>query len=1313
MGEDAEGAAENVSKLRQQMLALTGVDIQLDDTTYKSTYQILLEISKVWGKLDDLSRSSVLEQLFGKRQANIGAAILENGDLLEKVYKSAEGSMGSAMREQEEYAKSIQYSLDTLKAAYQDFSQTVIESDFVKNLLGTAQSFLEVLTKIIDKFGVLPTLLTSIATVGSYKGVGIFGTITNESNNAIKSISFLGKSLKDIKADYQSISDDKIGFRKVKAGFSGIFNGGLSDQDILDLREYNKLVESGTASTLELEEAMGIMSKKARSMAESANGAKVNINALTTSEKAATIATEILGAALNTAITLGIGLAIQGIITGIDNLVHAEEKANEAAKELRENSTTVAENYKAEKESLDSLISEYVSLYSTTANLSSEKEKLLAIQKQINSEIKDEKDYVDLLNGSLEENLKLTREQAYHEAKTASNELLPEYNIAKGRQDTYNKSFERLSDSGLGKKIAKEIDESFLDYFDATTDYIEVESRNPVTGETKKELRSILDRRGEILGLNATGSKDSYEDYLDNLDLIIEKYKKWGGASSETYTDLTTLRNEVAQILKDDRAVIEQFDSLTKTQNDYEKLSTDEAKNLDSVLETAASKILELQDATGVTQFRLVQEINELKLQAESLAGDNSVLADSVNAVFSNYKSGLYSSIKGVDDFHEAWFKALNDTEKNTLKNVDTMKSALQSVMNGETISSDTFWQLAELDTDHILNGVKMVGDEFQLTEEQIISLKDTYIKKQMESIQLRQTELEQLKKSEEIEIRQVQALLDKYSAMSLDAHNPNSAANRKAYDDLQNRLSVAKENVKQYGEQWSLNAILLRQYNASLGNTADLIQAAQSQAEKLSEAFVGRIDKVIDGINDQKDALTEEKEVLQDQLDVLEAQADEIKGIIEDYEKVADVVKNTIQDEISAIEESYNKQIEALKAQNEEREEAINLTEKLNNLNNAKNNKVVTYTEAGGFQYGVNKEAVNKAQQEYDKALIDSQIAKLEKERDSATAGFEEYAKLWENATKKATKAEEEELAARILGADWREKISEQDVEIFETYEQKYDEYGVSLNNITNIEIANVKKSIEAKDKEIKAKEDLLKEWQKYKTNVQNYVNDLKNTNKEYEDSIENITLTESSNLDERLANFKTFKAEYESMINRILELQDGVGDIEVNASVKMDDFTDGIKEVVEGIGTVSEKLAEAIKELGKMPSINSAGDVKHYQATGYQHYASGGVNSSTGLAWLDGTRSKPEVVLNNQDATKLYNLLHSMPASAAQMFSSPLTRFAGLRSGNTSQSSAITITGTTINLPNVRDPQQFAREMERYLQTTLTESQIMPPRS
>lgn len=157
------------------MLALTGVDIQFDENTYKSTYQILLEISKVWGRLDDLSRSSVLEQLFGKRQANIGAAILENGDLLEKVYQTSEmasDGIGSAMREQEEYQKSIQYSLDSLKAAYQGLAQTVMDSDFLKGAIDSFAKFLELLDKIIDKVGVLPTILTSLAAVGSFQGKG-------------------------------------------------------------------------------------------------------------------------------------------------------------------------------------------------------------------------------------------------------------------------------------------------------------------------------------------------------------------------------------------------------------------------------------------------------------------------------------------------------------------------------------------------------------------------------------------------------------------------------------------------------------------------------------------------------------------------------------------------------------------------------------------------------------------------------------------------------------------------------------------------------------------------------------------------------------------------------------------------------------------------------------------------------------------------------------------------------------------------------------------------------------------------------------
>lgn len=1249
-----------------------------------------------------------------KRQSNIVAAALNNYERLEEILEISQNSAGSAMREQEKYAKSIQYSIDTLKASYQDLSQTVINSDFVKTLLSGAQEFLEVLTAIIDKFGTFPTLLASVGAVGSFNKMGFFKVVEDDATKGGNAVALFGKKLKDVIKDYQEADAGRIGENKLSQAFSGII--GFNQSDLSAIEKYNSLIESGVDKTEAFEMSMVGASNGAKSFVQSGKAATVGITGLSISEKAATVATEALGVALNTALSFGIGLLIQAIITGITKLVNAEKEAQEKAEELRKKATETAKSYKDEVESLSNLTSEYIKLATTTSDLSTQKEKLLDIQDKINDGFASEKEQVDLLNGSLSKNIKLLDEQEYKEAKKTISDLEPQYEKFKQLSNKEGNYF-LLNDEDKknAKDVAKNIEREFVDFFNATTDYYEAEWVDAFTGEQKSAHVNLLSLRQPLDEISIAGQ--SYGEVLDNLDLIIDSYREWEGHNNNTLESLNALRDKYDELAQSENEVTTAYETAQKSIQDYNNaFNSDASQRISEILEDAKELSTTLSSSkSGAEKYSAIQQLESLENEARQLAGTNTVLKNNIDIVFNAINDGSQTAIKSVEDLHSAWFESLDEMQKGALKNIDTMKTALQNISDGKLLSSTDFWELSKFDENHILDGAKMIGDQFKVTEEQLIQLKDVYIRKQIEQLQIQNQSLqdqidgtngvnEGLKEQLELQLAILQAQI---------AKGVNSAGDAKIIENQKAKIDSIKKSIQAYNDDINRNNILIRQLNASLGNTADLIQAAQSRSEKLSEAFVGRIDKVIDGINDQKDALTEEKEVLQDQLDILEAQADEIKGIIEDYEKVADIVKETIEEEISAIEETYNKQIEALKAQNEEREEAINLTEKLNNLNNAKNNKVVTYTEAGGFQYGVNKEAVNKAQQEYDKALIDSQIAKLEKERDSATAGFEEYAKLWENATKKATKAEEEELAARILGADWREKISEQDVEIFETYEQKYDEYGVSLNNITKIEIANVKKSIEAKDKEIKAKEDLLKEWQKYKTNVQNYVNDLKNTNKEYEDSIENITLTESSNLDERLANFERFKNEYESMINRILELQGGVGDIEVNASVKMDDFTDGIKEVVEGIGTVSEKLAETIKELGKMPSINSAGDVKYYQATGYQHYASGGVNSSTGLAWLDGTRSKPEVVLNNQDATKLYNLLHSMPASAAQMFSSPLTRFAGLRSGNTSQSSAITITGTTINLPNVRDPQQFAREMERYLQTTLTESQIIPPRS
>ena len=60
--------ATSVSKLRDELISLTGVDIMLDENTFKSSYDILMGMGEVWDSLTDINRANVTELLFGKRQ---------------------------------------------------------------------------------------------------------------------------------------------------------------------------------------------------------------------------------------------------------------------------------------------------------------------------------------------------------------------------------------------------------------------------------------------------------------------------------------------------------------------------------------------------------------------------------------------------------------------------------------------------------------------------------------------------------------------------------------------------------------------------------------------------------------------------------------------------------------------------------------------------------------------------------------------------------------------------------------------------------------------------------------------------------------------------------------------------------------------------------------------------------------------------------------------------------------------------------------------------------------------------------------------
>ena len=59
-GLETEGMVESTAKLREEIQALTGVDIMKTDDTFKSTFQILDELSAKWSSLTDIQQANGL-----------------------------------------------------------------------------------------------------------------------------------------------------------------------------------------------------------------------------------------------------------------------------------------------------------------------------------------------------------------------------------------------------------------------------------------------------------------------------------------------------------------------------------------------------------------------------------------------------------------------------------------------------------------------------------------------------------------------------------------------------------------------------------------------------------------------------------------------------------------------------------------------------------------------------------------------------------------------------------------------------------------------------------------------------------------------------------------------------------------------------------------------------------------------------------------------------------------------------------------------------------------------------------------------------
>lgn len=172
LNEEEDEFTESTSKLRSLVKGLTGFDIMQDEDTFKDLYDIIIGIGKEWKNLTDIERASLGEALAGKRMANGLYAVLDNLDTLEKAYKTASESDGSAMREQERYQQSIQYSIDRTKASIEELSNSLLNSDLLKFLVDVANGFVNITNEVVKFSGLLGTIGIGAGAFAGIKNLG-------------------------------------------------------------------------------------------------------------------------------------------------------------------------------------------------------------------------------------------------------------------------------------------------------------------------------------------------------------------------------------------------------------------------------------------------------------------------------------------------------------------------------------------------------------------------------------------------------------------------------------------------------------------------------------------------------------------------------------------------------------------------------------------------------------------------------------------------------------------------------------------------------------------------------------------------------------------------------------------------------------------------------------------------------------------------------------------------------------------------------------------------------------------------------------
>lgn len=486
----AEGKLEIADEL--------GLDLFEDEakTTFKSVTEIFASMSERMEKLKSEGKESSVEmqkllELFTVFRRNIGAGLLSEMAGEDSTYaKALENSLNSVGYSAQENSKYM----NTMEAATQQFNARVLELQntladtggkgiFTTIVSGGADA-ISILNSIIDKFGVLPVVVSTATLAMSLFNKNIDkGLIGN----------FIGR-MDELKAAFKLYNEQvKTGKETSEALFKLL---GKSATD--DFKEYiNGL-------------------NKANSGINKVDASLTGYITQTIAAKVATIGLKLTIAALEAGLSFGITIAIQAIVDGITAYINAAKIAAEETKKANEAFKQTETDIEAYRTKIIDLTNELNDSNITQEEQITKKKELMEVQKELIEKFGNEAKGIDLVTNSID-------------AQNESINKLLKANYKKYLQEN-EKEIKKLQET-VTKNITKEIPVT-LSHFTkkqfaeqmqnilktdlSNLNYVTLKiSGNPE--EVLNQYRKLYDELDAYRKENYNSLLDSEKKYLDQL----------------------------------------------------------------------------------------------------------------------------------------------------------------------------------------------------------------------------------------------------------------------------------------------------------------------------------------------------------------------------------------------------------------------------------------------------------------------------------------------------------------------------------------------------------------------------------------------------------------------------------------------------------------------------------------------------------------------------------------------------------------------------------------------------------------------------